>query len=40
MSCTKEEGKKACSDKEKNCADGSCTKEQKACAGDSCQKKS
>ncbi len=40
MSCTKEEGKKACSDKEKNCADGSCTKEQNACAGDSCQKKS
>lgn len=41
VSCTKEDCKKACCDKDKKCADGSCTKEEKkaCCGGESCEKK-
>jgi hypothetical protein len=41
-SCTKEDCKKACCDKDKKCADGSCTKTDKkaCCSGESCEKKS
>jgi hypothetical protein len=40
--CTEENCKKACCDKEKKCADGSCTKTdaKTCCADDSCKKKS
>lgn len=41
VSCTKEDCKKSCCDKDKKCADGSCTKEEMKsdCTGDHCKKK-
>jgi len=40
VSCTKDDCKKACCDKDKKCADGSCTKDMKSCEGEDCKKKS
>lgn len=41
MSCSKEDCKKPCCDKDKKCTDGSCSKDAKAdCKDGSCQKKS
>lgn len=38
-SCSKEDCKKVCCDKDKKCTDGSCT-DDKSYVGESCQKKS